>query len=135
MDVLAGHMSIIQRAHTLPGLLARNADETRAFTQHMRDIQHTVTDSVLVGQLMDLDLEDEDADNAHWSKDEWYCLACIGDLFRQRLMPWWREERRRCELYISVIGGSNSPSIFIRRHAPSGRLLVRLPANQDPSTH
>ncbi len=103
MDMLAGNMTITERALILPGLLSRNADELRAFTQHMRDIQPTVTDGILVGQLMDLDLEGEDADDAHWSKDEWYCLACIGDLFRQRLMLWWREERQRCEPPTSVV--------------------------------
>ena len=34
-----------------------------------------------------------DDEQHRWSKDGWYCLRCIKDLYRQRFMAWWRQTK------------------------------------------
>lgn len=48
----------------------------------------------LIDTVPDTDGNDDDEQH-HWSKDEWYCLACIKDLFRQRFMVWWRQTKEK----------------------------------------
>ncbi|KAH9853071.1 hypothetical protein C2E23DRAFT_859379 [Lenzites betulinus] len=99
MHLLPGLLSYAERALLLPGRLPRYVEEVRALADHLRDSAARVSEGVFVGGLMDMQPADEDADaaadNEQWDKDAWYCLRCIEHLFRQRLVLWWREEKRK----------------------------------------
>ncbi|KAI0768570.1 hypothetical protein BD413DRAFT_563060 [Trametes elegans] len=95
MQLLAGLVTIREKVKLLPGLLSVNHDEVGQLVGHLRDHLQPVADEHLVRELMDMEPEGEDADNEHWSNNDWYCLECVKHLFRQRLMLWWRETKRQ----------------------------------------
>ncbi|KAI0374460.1 hypothetical protein BV20DRAFT_1011510 [Pilatotrama ljubarskyi] len=94
LSTLAGILSFRERVLLLPGLLPRNQDEKLALLRHFHN-QHRVHDEALICEMMDMEVDGEDADDGQWSKDEWYCLECIKQLFRQRFMLWWRDAKLR----------------------------------------
>ncbi|KAI0359090.1 hypothetical protein OH77DRAFT_1420643 [Trametes cingulata] len=93
MSTLAGILSFRDKVLLLPGLLPRNREEQGLLLDHLRPAQRNVPDEILVREMMEMELEGEDADDEQWSKDEWYCLECIKQLFRQRFMLWWRKAK------------------------------------------
>ena len=97
MFLLGGLMSTEELVALLPGALYRNRDEMRLLRHHINNSQHFIAVETIVHQMMGMDLEGEDADGEHWSKDEWYCIECIKQLFRNRFMLWWREAKQQGE--------------------------------------
>ncbi|KAH9890977.1 hypothetical protein C8Q73DRAFT_104979 [Cubamyces lactineus] len=95
MFLLGGLMSTEEQTALLPGVLYRNRDEMRLLRHHIKDHQRLIPTETIVHEMMDMDPEGEDADGEHWSKDEWYCMECIKQLFRNRFMLWWREAKRQ----------------------------------------
>ena len=48
----------------------------------------------LIDTVLDPSRDGRVDDEQHrWSKDGWYCLRCIKDLYRQRFMAWWRQTK------------------------------------------
>ncbi|TFK93573.1 hypothetical protein K466DRAFT_478404 [Polyporus arcularius HHB13444] len=100
VSLLAGVLSLNERFALLPGILARNREETRKMTEYLLKGRNggRVSEEELFDELIDTvpDTDGDDDDEQHqWSKDEWYCLACIKDLFRQRFMVWWRQTKEK----------------------------------------
>ncbi|KAI9069971.1 hypothetical protein FKP32DRAFT_1616450 [Trametes sanguinea] len=95
MHLLSGILPFGDKLSLLPGLLYKNRDEMRLLDQHVQNHGNPIPVEVRVRQMMEMEPEGEDADNEHWSIDEWYCLDCIKTLHRQRLMLWWREEKKK----------------------------------------
>ena len=102
MFLLGGLMSTEELAAMLPGALYRNRDEMRLLRHHINNAQHFIAVETIVHQMMGTDLEGEDADGEHWSKDEWYCIECIKQLFRNRFMLWWREAKQQSEHHMPL---------------------------------
>ena len=80
-------------------IIEKTHDEVLQLVGHLRDHLQPVADEHLVRELMVMEPEGEDADNEHWSSNDWYCLECIKHLFRQRLMLWWRETKRQSKMW------------------------------------
>ncbi|KAI0724267.1 hypothetical protein C8T65DRAFT_714455 [Cerioporus squamosus] len=100
ISLLAGDLSMHERLSLLPGMLARNRDETRKMTEYLLQGRNggRVPEKELFEELIETAPDsdgDGDEEQHQWSKDEWYCLACIKDLFRQRFMVWWRQTKEK----------------------------------------
>ncbi|KAI0651572.1 hypothetical protein C8Q79DRAFT_44241 [Trametes meyenii] len=92
MFLLSGIIGIHEKMRLLPGRLPRTNTETKSLAAHIMNDESPVPDEILVYEMMNMD--DADA-GEHWSKDGWYCVACLKELFRQRLMLWWREAKQK----------------------------------------
>ncbi|RPD63236.1 hypothetical protein L227DRAFT_573067 [Lentinus tigrinus ALCF2SS1-6] len=88
------------RVSLLPGLLPGNVSECGKIVEYLlkghdggrvpeKELFHELIDTV-----PDAD-GDSDEEQHQWSKDEWYCLECVKDLFRQRFMVWWRQTKEK----------------------------------------
>ncbi|KAI0670185.1 hypothetical protein C8Q78DRAFT_1093730 [Trametes maxima] len=90
MFVLAGIVGIHEKISLFPGHLSRNPTEIRRIVAYFIHNKQSVSDDIIVYRMMDMDNGDA---SEHWSKDGWYCVACLKELFRQRFMLWWRETK------------------------------------------
>lgn len=92
--MLAGMLAFHERWALLPGLLPQNREEKVLWKHYIA--QHSTSELDLFLQLIDTVPADDDegAQEQHaWSKDNWYCLGCVKELFRQRFLIWWREKK------------------------------------------
>ena len=116
MSLLSGELTFPQRIDVLPGLLRRNAEECKKIKDYLfagpldawraREVE-------IFHKMVGLDIEDEHAEQ--WSKDGWYCLACVKELYRQRFMEWWKQAKAK--------GGSRltpPPHPRLTEYAPAG---------------
>ena len=94
MSLLSGELTFPQRIDVLPGLLRRNAEECKKIKDYLfagpLDAWR-VREVEIFHEMVGLDIEDEHAEQ--WSKDGWYCLACVKELYRQRFMEWWKQAK------------------------------------------
>ena len=94
------HWQLPTKISLLPGLLPRNASERNALTEYLLagNNGRAISERDILHELIDIvpDADGTDGEAHHqWSKDEWYCLECIKDLFRQRFMVWWRQKKEK----------------------------------------
>ncbi|PIL29643.1 hypothetical protein GSI_08280 [Ganoderma sinense ZZ0214-1] len=97
MFLLTGLFPIRERISLLPGLLPRNGEETRLIESNILRPRASDREKSVFHEIVDLEVESVDDDapaEEQWSKDEWYCLACIKELYRQRFLPWWKKTRQ-----------------------------------------
>ena len=107
------------RLSLLPGLLYGNDIEGNQIKQYLLKGHNgrRVPEGELFDELIDTvpDADGNSGEEQHqWSKDEWYCLECVKDLFRQRFMVWWRQTKLkstfaarsafRCASYLTALG-------------------------------
>ncbi|KAI0336114.1 hypothetical protein GY45DRAFT_1239335 [Cubamyces sp. BRFM 1775] len=95
MFLLGGLIGSGEQTALLPGALHRNRDEMRLLQYHIKNTQRLIATETIVHEMMAMEPEGEDTDGEQWSKDEWYCMECIKQLFRNRFMLWWREAKRQ----------------------------------------
>ncbi|TBU64777.1 hypothetical protein BD310DRAFT_943770 [Dichomitus squalens] len=96
MILLSGLLPVHERTWLLPGVLHRNREERKLITAHLSDTQNPISEKDIFREMVELDIASTVFDTyseEHWSTDEWYCLACIKDLYRQRFLPWWRKTK------------------------------------------
>ena len=129
ISLLSGVLTPYERMALLPGLLPRNREETKLLLTHIMKSrnQKRIPEKDLFHELVDLEIGDDgDAvQEAHqWSKDGWYCLECMKDLYRQRLLDWWRQAKVK-SAYLHLLLWCVVANCQCRRRAGSRRLLVR----------
>ncbi|KAI0762675.1 hypothetical protein C8Q74DRAFT_170562 [Fomes fomentarius] len=98
--LLSGMLPVQERASLLPGLLSRNGDVTRPLLEHVYKGNNGrwITEQDLFSELIDLDPGEDEAgtEEVHsWSKDGWYCLDCLKELYKQRYMAWWKQAQAK----------------------------------------
>ena len=101
MFLLGGLIGSGEQTALLPGALHRNRDEMRLLQYHIKNTQRLIATETIVHEMMAMEPEGEDTDGEQWSKDEWYCMECIKQLFRNRFMLWWREAKRQGEHHMA----------------------------------
>ena len=80
-------MGISTITNNLPGVLGRNAVETDAITTFF-DHYSNFTWDTFTEELFDVDTND----GAVWEKEEWYCTACMTNLYTTRFPSWYIAE-------------------------------------------
>ncbi|KAI0757301.1 hypothetical protein C8Q80DRAFT_1132958 [Daedaleopsis nitida] len=97
-SLLSGTLSVPDKLKLLPGLLPDNRTEFHLLREHLwrGHNQHRIPEDAIFHALVDLDqAEDGSEGGKEWSKDGWYCLDCIKELYRRRFMEWWRHEKAK----------------------------------------
>ncbi|CDO76424.1 hypothetical protein BN946_scf184781.g1 [Trametes cinnabarina] len=95
MHLLAGMLVAADEGSLLPGLLPRNRYELQLLYNHLLQNGPPISSDVVVGEMIAMDTDGAGADEETWSFDDWYCLDCIRELYRQRFMRWWREKKQK----------------------------------------
>ena len=95
MFLLAGLFPVRERIYLLPGLLPRNGEERKLIENHILNPQGLDREKAVFHEMVDLEVEPVNNDaEEQWAKDDWYCLDCIKELYRQRFMLWWKKTRQ-----------------------------------------
>nr|VWP01410.1 DNA helicase (EC [Ganoderma boninense] len=94
MFLLTGLFPIRERISLLPGLLPRNGEECKLIEENILTPRVSDREKTVFHEMVDLEVDDDAPAEEQWSKDEWYCLDCIKELYRQRFLPWWKKTRQ-----------------------------------------
>lgn len=121
MFLFAGEGMVRTRIAVLPGLLTRNRQECEKIMAHIGSGQTRVREVDIFHEMVDLEMPDEDAEQS-WSKDGWYCGACIMDLYRQRFAEWWKQAKAKGQLRSKLVSSPVSAELsMLSRWRPGAR--------------
>ncbi|KAI0961225.1 hypothetical protein AcV7_000380 [Taiwanofungus camphoratus] len=82
---LKGYLSALSMCNLLDGNLPRNFVEVSEIILCIHAMKPAEFDSEVMVEMFNLE---EDPERV-WSRNEWYCLSCVQELFRQRFRKWW----------------------------------------------
>lgn len=108
IDLLSGMLPVQERAWLLPGLLSRNRDVTGPLLEHIYKGNNgdCIAEQDLFSELIDLDPGEDEVgteEDHSWSKDGWYCLNCLKELYKQRYMAWWKQAKAKSVSIFSLL--------------------------------
>ncbi|EMD41884.1 hypothetical protein CERSUDRAFT_90467 [Gelatoporia subvermispora B] len=89
--LLKGCLNPREMCNLLDALLPRNPEET---TWIIDDMKGEISKFEYKGMMEEM-LALEPDPSGIWSKDQWYCLECVRELFRQRFRKWLLERKRK----------------------------------------
>lgn len=95
--LLEGHINLRDACNLLGGNLSRNVQETQQLISTVRNTDPNRSAQNYV-QMIEEMFELENYPPGDWPKDEWYCLGCMRDLFKERLRKWWLAKKQRGRL-------------------------------------
>ncbi|KAH9937419.1 uncharacterized protein B0H18DRAFT_970496 [Fomitopsis serialis] len=97
--LIRGFISLFEFTTLLPGHLPRNDIETTPLLQRLgsehyfRGTCRAEADEIIT-KLMEEMIETDVDGGGTWTRDGWYCLDCVRELFKERLWRWWYAKKR-----------------------------------------